>query len=697
MFMTEIQVVKGIGSVRAAKYKKLGIESAEELIAFAPRSYENRGNILPLALAHEADRCSAVVTVATEARAARIGGGKHLLKFRVYDASGSAEILWFCRNVHAVPHFELGESYRMYGKYVKNRGKTECINPICEKVEKIENMRSLFPIYRTTDGLSSKQISGNIDAAFEVVGNNCSLFTEYLPRKVSEAASLMPLYDMYRELHKPTSLERIAEARRCAAYREFFTFFSMNILSRLSTVSAKKQPYGASAPVDFINSLPYKLTEGQLSALRDIKTDLNSDRLMRRIVVGDVGCGKTVVAEIAALMAVNCGYLTALMAPTEILATQHFLEFREIFGRYGMRVELLLGSTPKSERKRISFGLSKECPEEERIRVIIGTHALLSEKMEFQNLGLVLIDEQHRFGVSQRQRLVNKGDKVNSISFSATPIPRSYAKMLYGDVDASLIIDLPPGRPVPKTFVVYERHRAALDRLIEETAKEGHQVYVVCPKIELSEDTPEEESEYLTSLSVEEEYKRISSLFPQINVKMMHGKLKAEEKTEIMRVFSSGECKILVSTTVIEVGVNVPNTTLMVIIGAEHFGLAQLHQLRGRISRSKLQSRCYLCTQEKNAAASERLKLLERYSSGFDVAEADFKARGPGDLVSMTKSGNIRQSGEFAFKYAEFCDSVALMEQAHRDAEAFLSTEDGRNYAPLLEKIREVIKNALSE
>ncbi len=695
----DIGKVKGVGEVRKKLYARLGIETVEDLIEYLPKRYENRGDILPLSLAPDGMKHSCVVTVATEPRAARIGGGRHLVKFRVYDESASCEIAYFCRNVHAIPRFTLGETYRMYGKYELVRGRLECANPIADKFDGKRELPSFFPIYKVTEGLSSKIISSGMEFAFSLSlsENGCSLYEEYMPNHLLEKRNISPLYDMYHDLHLPKSRESIEKAQYSAAYREFFTFFCMNIFAREERLRVHKEPLGVETPADFVRNLPFELTPGQIEALKQIKADLNSDKLMRRLIIGDVGCGKTVVAEIAALMVANKGSLVALMAPTEILANQHFLEMSEIFERYGMRAELLLGSTPASVRKRIIRGLSPDALPEEKIHLIIGTHALLNEKIEFPNLGLVLIDEQHRFGVAQRQKLIDKGKNVNSLSFSATPIPRSYAKMLYGDVDASLITDLPPNRKVPRTQVGRPDQMPLLDDFIQKRVLLGEQVYVVCPMIDLPEDATKEERERAEHLSVEAEHKRLCDRYPFYNIDILHGKMSAEAKREAMRKFAAYETHVLVSTTVIEVGVNVPNATVMIVIGADHFGLAQLHQLRGRISRGSKPSYCYLVSSTDNKESMDRLRILCEHSSGFDIAEADFKLRGPGDLISMTKTGNIRQSGEFAFKYSDFCKDDSIMNAAHADAEEFLSTADGRSYPPLRKKLQEVMSRSLSE
>ncbi len=696
---TELKIVKGIGTVREKQLLKMGIKNVEDLIEHLPRNYENRGDILPLAIASDGQKHSCVVRISSDSRAARIGGGRHLLKFKAYDNSADCEFSYFFRNPHSAPKFKVGEIYRMYGTYEIIRGKITCTNPIAERWSKEISLPSYVPIYRVTEGLSSKILSTAIDDALNLahIENERSLFVEYLPKELMTKRNILPLYEMYRELHFPRSHDGITEARKSAVYREFFQFFALNISTKNKRIQIGRPPMNVETPAHFVRNLPYKLTDGQISALREIKADLNSGKVMHRIVVGDVGCGKTVVAEIAALMVANKGFLVAVMAPTEILAQQHFIEMSETFKKYGLHSELLLGSTPQSVRKRIIDGLRPSASEEEKLHLLVGTNALLNEKLDFTDLGLVIIDEQHRFGVAQRQRLIDKGSNVHSLSFSATPIPRSYAKMIYGDIDSSLITDLPPGRKTPYTQAGIPADMDKVTEFIQNRVLLGDQVYVVCPMIELPEDATQEERTIAANLSVEAEYERLHKRFPFYEIDILHGKMSAEDKKEAMRKFAAYETHVLVSTTVIEVGVNVPNATTMIIIGADRFGLAQLHQLRGRVSRGTKPSFCFLISSNSKPESLERLNILCEKSSGFDIAEADFKQRGPGDLLSMTKTGNIRQSGEFAFKYSDFFQDDSIMIMAHRDAEEFLSTKRGQYYVPLIRRLEHVSFRMLHE
>lgn len=693
----ELEKIKGVGKVRAEKYAKLGITTAEELISYIPLRYENRGHILPLSIAADGEKHACILTVATASRAARISGGRHLIKFRAFDSSAFAEITFFCRNIRAVPKFSPGEVYRVYGRFTLYRGGIECVNPICEPLSEKSPLPVLYPVYKTTDGLSSKLISKSVQAALNAIENNCSLLEEYIPQEFIIKNDLLPLCKMYRLLHFPTTEDDIAIARKSICYREFFTFFSMTIAQRNERLALKKAPFNAEIPFDLIEKLPYKLTDGQMRAVKDIKRDLCSPFVMRRIVVGDVGCGKTAIAQFAAVMAIRAGFNVALMAPTEILAQQHYETLAPYFESLGYRTELLLGSTSAKEKRMIRQFLTSECDPSQKIRLIIGTHALLTANVCMSDLGLVIIDEQHRFGVIQRQKLIDKGELVNSLSLSATPIPRSYAKMIYGDTDSSIIAELPPGRTPPKTFIVNETYRERLDKFIEKKVLEGRQVYVVCPAIEPQEDDDEVDARKIKDLSAETRFHYLKNRFPGLSVDILHGKMRPAEKEAAMERFSSEKTQILVSTTVIEVGVNVPNATLMIIEGADRFGLSQLHQLRGRVARGTHESFCILVSDAKNAEAIERLKVLSEHSSGFDIAEADFKQRGPGDLFSMTKSGNIRQSGEFGFKYARFCDDETVMRQAYNDACAVMAADAAFDTEALMKKLAKYAESGLCE
>lgn len=693
----DIKNVKGIGEVREKQYKKLGITTAEELCAYVPIKYENRGLITPLIHAIGGEKKSCVLTVSSPPRAAKLKGGKNIVRFTAYDESAKCEIAYFCRSANAIPRYEVGENLRVFGRFYKNNSTIVTYNPICERITQSSPLPTLYPVYKTTQGLSSKIIQKNCLTAASSLENNCSLFEEYIPSELLVENSLSTLKETYTALHSSESEENIAKARHDICYREFFSFFSMIIVQKNEKLERKPEKMSVIIPETEISELPYPLTNAQTRVINEIISDLASDYVMRRIVVGDVGCGKTVIAQMAALAVINAGYTVALMAPTEILATQHYEGLAPYFESKGFECALLLGSTTAKEKKEIRKRLVSDTDNAKKIDLIIGTHALLTESVEIDKLGLAIIDEQHRFGVIQRQKLINKGRSVNSLSLSATPIPRSYAKMLYGDTDSSIVDELPPGRKPPKTFVVNEGYRQRLYSFIEKKVSEGRQVYVVCPMIEPTEYDDEADTQKIRDLSAETHLERLKERFPSLRIDILHGKMRPNSKNDVMERFYRHEIDVLVSTTVIEVGVNVPNATLMIIEGADRFGLSQLHQLRGRVARGSHECFCVLVSDSTSDESINRLQTLAKHSSGFDVAEEDFKQRGPGDLFSMQKSGNIRQSGEFSFKYGEFCDNEYILQKAYSDASAALSRPDSEGTKRLLAYLERYSQGALTE
>lgn len=693
----DIKQIKGVGEVREKQYKRLGITTAEELCAHVPIKYENRGLITPLSSATGDEKRACVLTVSSSPRAARLKGGKNIVRFTAYDESARCEIAYFCRSANAVPRFEVGESIRVFGRFYANANTIVTYNPICERISAREPLPTLYPIYKTTQGLSSRIIQKNSLTAIEALENTCSLFNEYVPKRLVVENGLSPLRETFTTLHSSDSVESIAKARRDICYREFFSFFSMILAQKKEKLERKPEKMAVEMPCEEICALPYKLTSAQIRTIQQITEDLASDYVMRRIVVGDVGCGKTVIAQMAALEVIKAGYTAAIMAPTEILATQHYEGLAGYFEEKGYSCALLLGSTSAKDKKEIRKRLISDTEYGKKIDLIIGTHALLTENVEIDRLGLAIIDEQHRFGVIQRQKLINKGRSVNSLSLSATPIPRSYAKMLYGDTDSSIIDELPPGRKPPKTFVVNDGYRQRLNGFIEKKVAEGRQVYVVCPMIEPTEYDDETDMQKIRDLSAETHLLKLRERFPDLRIEILHGKMRPSDKNEVMERFYRHEIDVLVSTTVIEVGVNVPNATLMIIEGADRFGLSQLHQLRGRVARGSYECFCVLVSDSSSDEATNRLQTLVEHSSGFDVAEEDFKQRGPGDLFSVQKSGNIRQSGEFGFKYGEFCDNEQILHKAYADAEAVLNDSDSDETKKLLAHLEKYASGALTE
>ena len=672
---TPINALHGVGAVKANAYMRLGIENLYDLLFHFPRSYENRGDIKKLTECDGISKNAVILTVATLPKIARIRRGMNLLKFRAYDESGSCEITYFNQD-YLKTAFPLGASFRFYGKVERVGSKFSMSSPAHEFLAEGVELRDFTPIYPLSEGLSQKQISQNIALALQMSANE---LCDHLPEDIRLENKLSTLATALKEIHVPTSYAALANAKKRLIFDEFFLF-------SLGLNTAMKQQKESGAPIfkstdvsELLALLPYQLTKAQKRVVDDIAADVSKDTPMGRIVIGDVGCGKTVCAAAAMLMAVRSGYQAALMAPTEILARQHQNDLSPLFERLGIRCELLVGALTPAKKKKVREALSTN-----EIDIVIGTQALLSDGVDFSNLGLVVVDEQHRFGVEQRAVLSKKGSKPHLLVMSATPIPRSMALAIYGNLDKTVIDEIPPGRQRVDTFLVNESYRARLDGFIKKQVDDGGQVYIVCPAVEEAEKDEGDLSLYDVSefqlyekkppLKAAVEYSaEIAKKFPEYRVAFVHGKLKSAEKEKIMASFISGETQILVSTTVIEVGVNVPNACLMIVENSERFGLSQLHQLRGRVGRGSRKSYCILVSDSQGENAEKRLKTMCTTYDGYKIAEADLALRGPGDFLRDAADSSFRQSGGLKFKIADSCEDSDLMERAFEAAKRIIS------------------------
>ena len=692
-----VTVLPGVGKVRAAAYARLGIHTVEQLLYHFPRAYENRGNTVSLAAAPEGERCATILTIATEPRATRIRHGMSLLKFRAYDDSGTAEITYFNQD-YLKSSFQLGATYRFYGKVERFAGgrvkQFTLSSPVAEPWDEEKPLPALYPVYPLTEGLSQKQIAQNMAAALSLTVENRG---DTLPEEIRLEQELSTLSFALRNIHTPEDLPSLAIAKRRLIFDEFFRF-------SLGTAIMAKQSRTACAVActqndlsDFCAALPYTLTGAQQRVIDDIRRDMASTLPMRRIIVGDVGCGKTVCAAAAMLVAVMSGRQAMLMAPTEILARQHAADLSELFAPMGLRVALLIGATPPAQKKAIYEALSTPDPAR-RIDMVVGTHALLTEGVSLAAPGLVITDEQHRFGAGQRALLAEKNRDMHMLVMSATPIPRTMALMLYGDLDLSRIDEMPPGRQRVDTFVVNEGYRKRLLAFIRKQIAEGGQVYTVCPAIEEKEGEPDEVT--LNELFASEVDSRpplkaaityaeeLRQALPELadRIAFLHGGMKSREKDDIMQRFATGELKILVSTTVIEVGVNVPNANLMIVENAERFGLSQLHQLRGRVGRGKRKSYCVLVSDARGETALKRLQTMRTTYDGYRIAEEDLALRGPGDFFRVGENQSIRQSGGLRFRLADLCDDGDLMTSAATAARTLLNDDPDLSHHPELRR-----------
>ena len=691
-----VTVLAGVGKVRAACYERLGIRTLGDLLAHFPRAYENRGEIRLLTNARTDGKTAVVLTVASQPKVVRLRSHKSFLKFRAFDDSASCEIVYFNQD-YLKDKFQVGSEFRFWGRVEpKGRNGFSMSSPVAEPWVEGIPLKPLCPVWRLTDGLTQKQVEKDVSLALSLLAGDTE---DPLPVEIRQKRELCTLSFAEKNIHAPENGRDLMIARRRLVYQEFFDF-----ALGISLSGTKTQTYGAPVCADgditpLTDLFPYHLTGAQQRAIADIQRDMARDIPMSRMIVGDVGCGKTVCAAAAMLIAVRNGRQAALMAPTEILARQHYLELSSYFKPLGISCALLIGACTAKEKREIKAALASQDPAT-RLDIVIGTHALLSEGVEFAAPGLVVADEQHRFGARQRALLSQKNRNAHLLVMSATPIPRSLALVLYGDIDLSKIDEMPAGRQRVDTFAVDETYRERLNGFIQKQIDEGGQVYVVCPAVEEQELASDEVE--LRDLNADGEAvyrekpplkaavahaKELSERFPNTTVAYLHGKLKSREKEEIMQRFSNGEIRILVSTTVIEVGVNVPNACLMIVENAERFGLSQLHQLRGRVGRGIRKSYCILVAGgegELSARSRERLQVMRTTYDGFAIAEQDLAQRGPGDFLGNASDGTVRQSGALSFRLANSAEDSSLMLSATEDARALLSSDSDLSHHPLL-------------
>lgn len=673
-----VKVLQGIGPTRAKAYEKLGINTVSDLLYHFPRAYENRGDVKLLSECVPGEKSAVIMVIGTVPKKTMIRRGMVLLKFTAFDESGTCEITYYNQN-YLADKFPLGATFRFYGQIERVGKRYKMNSPAYEMVVDGEELKPLVPIYPLTEGLSKNRVATDISAAMSALSPELE---DYLPDDIRRHYRLCTLPFALRSIHDPTDYESVARAKRRLVFDEFFTFALGMALS-----GEKRRELGAPIcdknDIDaLLCALPYELTGDQKKAIEDVKRDMLQPVPMSRILVGDVGCGKTVCAMAAMLIAVQSGRQAVLMAPTEILARQHYLDIAPIFEKMGYNVKLLVGSMTASEKKKVRASLSSEDPTL-RTDVVIGTHALISDGVEFAAPGVLVTDEQHRFGVGQRATLSKKGEHAHVLVMSATPIPRSLALVLYGDLDLSKINEMPRGRQRVDTFSVDESYRPRLNAFIEKQVAQGGQVYIVCPSVEEKEDEGGEIAlsdfgsvkEDMPPLKAAVQFsEELSSALPDLNVAFLHGRMKGSEKDEIMRRFVGGEIDVLVSTTVIEVGVNVPRATLMIVENAERFGLAQLHQLRGRVGRGDKKSYCILVSDSHGENARSRLETMTKEYDGFKIAERDLVLRGPGDFIKGSTDPMVRQSGGLRFRLADMSEDSSVLTDAYEAAKDLLAT-----------------------
>ena len=648
-----VTILKGVGPSKAKLLAQLNIHTLRDLICHFPRGYEDRTRLIPIEkLEPDVPACFRAMVMNTP-KTAHIRKGLDLTRVQVADHSARLNLTFF-NNRFAAETLQYGREYIFYGAVSGDFVGYSMTNPVFESLDSAPGTtRRILPVYPLTAGLTNAALMKLIQQALAV----CDPPEEVIPASVRDRYGILPASRAYQAIHEPASMEEADLAKRRLIFEEFFIFSAGLSLLRASRAEKKTEPWQNLNLTPLLAGLPFSLTGAQTKAIREIVTDLSKGAPMNRLVQGDVGSGKTMVAAAAAYLAANNHKQTALMAPTEILAEQHHASLSRLFAPLGIRVGLLTGSMTVKEKRTLRCAI-----ESGEYDLIVGTHALLSDTTVFHDLGLVIADEQHRFGVGQRAKLSAKGLDPHVLVMSATPIPRTLALLIYGDLDVSIIDELPPGRETVDTFLVGESYRPRINAFIRKQVNEGHQCYVVCPAVE-------ENGELNLKAATEWAQVLQQTVFPDLRVALLHGQMKGVEKEAVMAEFAKGNADILVSTTVIEVGVDVPNATLMVVEDADRFGLSQLHQLRGRVGRGKTKSYCILTSHNKNPDTLHRLKALCKTNDGFKIAEEDLKLRGPGDFFGS------RQSGLPVFQVANLSMDLQTLKDAQAASAAWIDTE----------------------
>lgn len=672
---TEIRFLKGVGEKRAVMLAKLGVFTVGDLLRLYPTRYEDWNNIKKISEAAIGETCCVSAIVDRKPIPKRLPGDRTMYKAEVTDGESILTVTIF-NSKFAADKLVEGEELLFFGRMGGILYHKEMTNPEIAKPSAGGRLHAIYPL---TQGLSSSVISKLVAAVLEEVGDSMS---DPLPTGLREKYCLCTLSDALRHIHQPTDEDLLSEARRRLIFEELFTLQ----LGLLRMRGRRLEYAGCVLERDYMDEylrlLPFTMTGAQSRAVAAAMADMRSTTPMNRLLQGDVGSGKTAVAAALIYSTAKNGFQSALMAPTEILARQHFNTLTKLFEGTGLTVALLTGSTPAREKRKIKAALA-----DGSIYLIVGTHAIIQSDVDFRSLALVVTDEQHRFGVEQRKSLGAKGNSPHILVMSATPIPRTLALIIYGDLDVTVLDELPPGRTPVETFAVGSDKRTRALNYVKRHVEQGRQGYIVCPMIE--------ESDSVTELAAATEYyeKLSGGLFRGIPMELLHGRMKPAEKERVMEEFVSGRCKVLVSTTVIEVGVDVPNAVIMVIENAERFGLSQLHQLRGRVGRGSARSTCILISDAQNDEAASRLKTMTQTNDGFKIAEADLQMRGPGDFFGARQHGLPELRIADMVKDGELLSEAASAAKRLYDADPTLSAE---RYAPLRARVESLVNNMVA-
>ena len=670
---TDVRYVKGIGEQRAKGLEKLGIRTLKDLISYFPRAYDDRQSYKKIRDLAEGENACVKAMVAAAPTISRIRKGLELVKLRAVDETGALDITFF-NQAYMKDNLRMGENYTFFGRAEAMGRRRSMQNPVVEREGTRLLTGRIVPVYPLTAGISQLTLVKAMEQGLMACQK---LLPDPLPDQVRREHQLCHVGYAYEQIHFPKNAEELAIAKRRLVFEELFLLAIGLRRLRGRRDALACAPWAETDLADFYRKLPFALTGAQRRTIGEIQSDLAAGRPMNRLVQGDVGSGKTMVAAAAMICAVRNGKQAALMAPTEILAEQHYKGLAPLLEGLGVTCALLTGAMPAKKRRDILEMLGSGA-----VQAAIGTHALISEDVVYHDLGLVVTDEQHRFGVNQRSALAAKGERPHLLVMSATPIPRTLALMIYGDLDVSVIDELPPGRQKIDTFAVPGSFHQRIYRFLEKEIAAGRQAYIICSMVEENDQIPDDRKAATDYAKMLQE-----RVFPHLTVACVHGRMKPKEKDKVMSAFAAGEIHILVSTTVVEVGVDVPNATVMVIEDADRFGLSQLHQLRGRVGRGQHKSYCILVSDNQNEETRARLKVMTKTEDGFKIAEEDLRLRGPGDFFGR------RQHGLPALKAADLSCDMELLREAQQAAANVLDADPELKSCPAAaERLREMFE-----